>query len=258
MEQVNLPCNIEKMYIGKWINTTHKWISIDEVFSIHLHFIHGMSYWICINIRAITHHVQSPSAKHFFNFLNITVVTVIVTLSNLCWHNVAEPFTACTPQKVLAWDLAVRCIQCSCAVLCSFDNKHPMWSLHLSKDSSWETMRNQRRGKEGRRWEKGRRERLNLLPPVNRGGEWHNSVHCKWKMAMKSRQGRLARAVKTFYIWCSSLLLKADPELEFEWQQIVSKLNCVGRNFQIRPTWCPETFSILTWAGLWKSVHVWR
>lgn len=82
--------------------------------------------------------------------------------------------------------------------------------------------------KKKRRVRKGKR--LNLPPPVKHSGEWQDSIHCKWKTAMKSERGRLARAVKPLLYL---MLLKVDPSLAFDWQQIVSKPNCVGHNFQL-------------------------
>lgn len=128
-------------------------------------------------------------------------------------------------RKGLVWDLAARCTHCYCGV---FRICIPCKSCSRTRAIFREDVCRKRKGKKKRRVGKG--ERLNLPPPVKHSGEWQDSIHCKWKSAMKSRRGRLARAVKPLLYL---MLLKVDPSLVFDWQQIVSKPNCVGHNFQL-------------------------
>lgn len=164
-------------------------------------------------------------------------VTVVVILSDFMLTQCGRAFTDWTWQKVLVWDVAVRCTQCYAVERCCFWE----FAYHVnlaSKQGQFEIIWHQRRG-----------ERFNLLPQVKQRSEWQDSIHCKWKTAMKSRQGWLARAVKTLYIWCSSLLLKVDLYLAFKWQQVVSKPNLVCPDFQIG-----QMFSLLTIKDPLKTV----
>ena len=91
----------------------------------------------------------------------------------------------------------------------------PFWAfaLHVNpapKQGKYSVGSSDTRG-DGRTGKERRRgDGLRLLPPIKQSGEWQDSIHCKWATAMKSGRGRRGGAVKTLYIWCSSLLLKVD------------------------------------------------
>lgn len=130
-------------------------------------------------------------------------------------------------RKGLVWDLAARCTHCYCGVfrIC-IPCKSCIRTRAIFREDCLSAEEEERKKK--RRVRKGKR--LNLPLPVKHSGEWQDSIHCKWKTAMKSERGRLARAVKPLLYL---MLLKVDPSLAFDWQQIVSKSNCVGHNFQL-------------------------
>ena len=139
----------------------------------------------------------------------------------LCWHNVVRAYT----ERALSetWQPGVHTATVEFLGFASHVNLAAEQGQFSER-----TFVGRGKGKKKRRVGKG--ERLNLPPPVKHSGEWQDSIHCKWKSAMKSRRGRLARAVKPLLYL---MLLKVDPSLVFDWQQIVSKPNCVGHNFQL-------------------------